>query len=81
MGFPQTAIDAFIHRIPRLPKDEQDAVRDDGLIMQMIHSKDHWKEELEFQRKQTEIIKLYAPKLYEEIMEASRAADNEKTTG
>src|SRR3989338_64370 len=81
MGFPQTAIDAFLRRIPRLPRDEQNATLDSHLIMQMIYSKDHWKDELEFLRERSRIIKQYAPELYEEIMEAYRAANNKKTTG
>lgn len=69
MGFPQTAIDAFLGRIPRLPEEERSATYTVDLIMNFIHSKDHWEEELEFLRKRTELIKQYAPNLYAEIMD------------
>lgn len=71
MGFSQTAIDAFLGRTERLPREEQSALLDDPTVLfQIIHSKSHWKEELEFLRKRSTLIKKYAPALYDKIVAA-----------
>lgn len=72
MGFPETAIDAFVGRAPRLARDEHPSdVDDPSLVTHFIHSKDHWKEEMEVLRRRRDLIRTYAPELYAKIVRPS----------
>lgn len=65
MGYPKTAVDAFLNKEKRLPRDAYPADRE--VIFQIILSKDHWQEELEILRKWSGAIKEYAPDLYAQL--------------
>ena len=64
MGFPKTAIEAFQNRELRF-KNASDADRD--VIFGMTLSRDHWQEELALLRRWSQLVKRYAPNLYDVI--------------
>jgi hypothetical protein len=74
MGFPQTAIDAFLGRIPQLPEKKRVAlwrhieVRFPAVIVGMRVSQDHWKDEVRFILHRSKIIQEQAPDLYRQIV-------------
>jgi hypothetical protein len=72
MGFPQTAIDAFVGRTEKMtpaamPKALRDAEDDPNQFFGIAFSKAHWKEEIAWLQRRRMMIKKYAPKLYEKL--------------
>ncbi len=69
MGFPQTAIDAFVGRSPLLSEEKDTKIfHDTSILFGIKFSKSNWAEELQFLRKRSLLIKKYAPDLYEQMV-------------
>ena len=67
MGFPQTAIDAFMGKIPKFEGFTHHL--DSKIIFGMILSKDHKEEELDFLRKRDAILKEFSPTIYNKLQD------------
>ncbi len=63
MGYPDTAIDAFMHKEKLLPEVDYPEKNDKTLDFKL--SKDHWQEEIKVIKKWSQAIKQYSPKIYE----------------
>jgi hypothetical protein len=68
VGYPQTAIDAFIGRIPAFSEKESYYL-DPSLIFSIVFSKEHWREEVKIMREWSELVKERAPELYKEALQ------------
>lgn len=69
LGFPQTAVEAFIDKresflLDDMPKEIQES--DGVLFLTPNLSKDNWQEEIKEGEKRAEFIKKISPKIYEE---------------
>lgn len=75
MGFPQTAIDAFLGKTERLGTDEQDELTNElpHVLNGFIFSKEHAKEELIKLTRWLRTIAKYAPELIEQLYSKERA--------
>ncbi len=69
MGFPETAIKAFIENECADNTFMQKYLQDNGLIFCFRFSKENFLQEIETVKKWSEAIKFYAPNLYAEILE------------
>lgn len=69
MGFPQTAIDAFVGRIPVSDYHATDP----RLIFHFKFSQEHQIEEEEYLLKQSLLVKKLSPKIYDKIIKARLA--------
>lgn len=65
MGYPETAIDAFLHKEKRL--DPENYLENDELIFFIAMSKENWEEEIKTLKKWSDAIKEQAPDLYVEL--------------
>lgn len=67
MGYPDTAIDAFLDDEKLLPEKDYPDMTDKFMNFKL--SKDHWQEEIKVITKWSQAIKQYAPKVYEILKE------------
>lgn len=71
MGFPQTAIDAFLQPERRYSKSIYDL--DPNIVVgAMFLSQDHWQDELAVVLKKNELIRKYAPEVYNNLLKKSQ---------
>lgn len=70
LGYPQTAIEAFINGTTTKPSELPEEVRDSDHIkfLGFLLSRDHWQEELEEVRKRADMVRQTAPDLYNKIV-------------
>lgn len=67
MGFPETAVHAFIGNAPALSRMEMDALTD-GLVMdQMKVSRDHCMDELQVLQRWDNVVRAHTQRVYEEL--------------
>lgn len=66
-GFPQTAINAFLHKQVMSPQDFSDEIRQSPAYIfgTFRFSKDHWQQELTLSAEWAETIKRISPDLYQ----------------
>lgn len=71
LGFPKTAVDAFVNRDDLLNEDNlpDDFTEEDRKFRFFVFSKSGYKEELEWLRKIIEGVKEVSPKIYEQVMD------------
>lgn len=77
MGYPKTAVDAFMGKRPLL--SEEDYPDMNGIIFTFRMSKDHYKEEFKVLQNWSEAMKEYVPELYRELNEGQETFKNEQT--
>lgn len=65
MGYPQSAIDAFLRKEERLDRDNYPSMK--GIVVHFILSKDHWEEEMKVLKKRSQAIKKYAPSIFKKL--------------
>jgi hypothetical protein len=73
LGYPQTAIDAFIGKTERL--SEEDRPNDPENLFDIALSKEHWPAELAYLKNLSRTVERYAPEVYEELVRPRREAE------
>lgn len=72
MGYPETAVEAFIGLREKMEDEEDEKISKKynipGQIMSFVFSKDNWQEEIKTLEKWVEALKLRAPEFYKKVM-------------
>lgn len=70
LGFPKTAVDAFVQGKDKMLTEIPTEIKDDPArkFVGFVMSKDHWREEIEIGKRNAGLVKKIAPKLYDEVL-------------